>query len=71
LSHLQKRTGDGVRSGPKVFIIDDDVSIRESIHGLLMSVGLRSECFETAEEFLQSETSDGPSCLYWMLVFLG
>jgi FixJ family two-component response regulator len=50
-------------AAPKVFIIDDDVSIRESIHGLLMSVGLRSECFETAEEFLQSETSDGPSCL--------
>lgn len=48
---------------PKVFVIDDDVSIRESIHGLLMSVGLLSECFETAEEFLQSDTSGGPSCL--------
>jgi FixJ family two-component response regulator len=48
---------------PKVFIIDDDVSIRESIQGLLMSAGLRSECFETAEKFLQSDTSDGPSCL--------
>ncbi|MGA2049890.1 MAG: response regulator transcription factor [Terracidiphilus sp.] len=48
---------------PRVFIIDDDVSIRESIQGLLISVGLRSECFETAEEFLQSEMPDGPSCL--------
>jgi len=48
---------------PRVFIIDDDVSIRESIQGLLTSVGLRTECFETVEEFLQSDTSDGPSCL--------
>jgi FixJ family two-component response regulator len=48
---------------PRVFIIDDDVSIRESIQALLTSVGLRSECFETVEAFLQSDTSDGPSCL--------
>jgi FixJ family two-component response regulator len=48
---------------PKVFIIDDDVSIRESIQGLLLSVGLRSECFETVEEFLRRDASDGPSCL--------
>lgn len=48
---------------PKVYIVDDDISIRESIQGLLKSIGLQSECFETAEEFLHRETSDGPSCL--------
>lgn len=47
----------------RVYIVDDDVSVRESIQGLLMSVGLRSDCFETAEEFLKKDTSDGPSCL--------
>ena len=46
-----------------VFVIDDDASIRESIQGLLKSVGLRSETFETAEEFLRSKLSEGPSCL--------
>ena len=48
---------------PTVFVIDDDASIRASIKGLLESVGLRSECFETAEQFLQRKRSDDPSCL--------
>src|SRR6195256_76250 len=46
-----------------VFIIDDDAAVREAIQGLLKSVGLRSDCFGTAQEFLTSERSDGPSCL--------
>src|SRR5271156_2832630 len=48
---------------PRVFIIDDDAAVRVSIQDLLESCGLRSESFETAEEFLQSKRSDGPSCL--------
>jgi FixJ family two-component response regulator len=48
---------------PKVFIIDDDASVRASIQDLLESLGLRSESFETAEQFLRSKRSDGPSCL--------
>jgi FixJ family two-component response regulator len=48
---------------PTVFVIDDDAGIRASIQGLLKSVGLRSECFETAEQFLRRKRSDGPSCL--------
>jgi len=50
-------------SGPSVFIIDDDASVRASIQGLLKSVGLRSEAFASPHEFLQSKRSDGPSCL--------
>jgi FixJ family two-component response regulator len=48
---------------PTVFVIDDDADIRASIRGLLKSADLRSECFETAEQFLQRKPSDGPSCL--------
>jgi FixJ family two-component response regulator len=48
---------------PTVFIIDDDTDVRASIQDLLESVGLRSESFGTAEEFLRSERQDGPSCL--------
>ena len=48
---------------PTVFVIDDDAGVRASIEGLLKSVGLRSETFGTAQEFLRSERSDGPSCL--------
>jgi FixJ family two-component response regulator len=46
-----------------VFIIDDDPDVRESIQGLLKSVGLRSRSFGTAQEFLTSAQTDEPSCL--------
>jgi FixJ family two-component response regulator len=48
---------------PTVFVIDDDAAVRLSIQGLLKSVGLRSECFETTQEFLGNRRPDGPSCL--------
>jgi FixJ family two-component response regulator len=46
-----------------VFVVDDDPQVRASIKGLLKSAGLRSECFETAEQFLQRQPLGGPSCL--------
>ena len=46
-----------------VFVVDDDPHVRASIQGLLKSAGLRSECFETAEQFLQRQPPDRPSCL--------
>ncbi len=46
-----------------VFVIDDDAAVRAAIQGLLKSVGLHSDSFGTAQEFLTSERSDGPSCL--------
>jgi len=46
-----------------VFVIDDDTAVRVSIQGLLKSVGLRSESFGTAQEFLRCKRPDGPSCL--------
>ena len=48
---------------PTVFVVDDDPSVRAAIQGLLKSASLRSESFETAEEFLRSKRPDGPSCL--------
>jgi FixJ family two-component response regulator len=51
------------RSAPTVFVIDDDVDVRTSIQGLLKAVGLRSESFGTAEEFLRNKETDGPGCL--------
>lgn len=46
-----------------VFVIDDDAGVRASIQGLLKSVGLRSELFGSAQEFLCRQGTDGPSCL--------
>jgi FixJ family two-component response regulator len=48
---------------PTVFVVDDDPLVRASLQGLLKSAGLRSEMFETAEEFLRTKRPDGPSCL--------
>ncbi len=50
-------------TAPTVFVVDDDDLVRASIQGMLKSVGLRSETFGTAQEFLRSKRSDGPSCL--------
>jgi FixJ family two-component response regulator len=51
-------------AGPStVFVVDDDAGMRASIAGLLKSVGLRSECFGTAQEFLSSNRPEAPSCL--------
>ena len=48
---------------PTVFVIDDDDLVRAAIQGMLKSVGLRSETFGAAQEFLRSKRPDGPSCL--------
>jgi FixJ family two-component response regulator len=50
-------------SAPTVFVIDDDVDVRASIQGLLKAVGLQSESFATAEEFLHHEETHDPGCL--------
>jgi FixJ family two-component response regulator len=51
-------TGD-----PTVFVIDDDDLVRAAIQGLLKSVGLKAETFETTQQFLCCKRPDGPSCL--------
>jgi FixJ family two-component response regulator len=50
-------------AAPVVFVIDDDDLVRAAIQGMLKSVGLRSETFATAPEFLRRNRPDGPSCL--------
>lgn len=48
---------------PVVFIVDDDGGMRTAMQHVLKSVGLRSEAFATAQDFLKRATHDGPSCL--------
>jgi len=51
------------KNPPTVFVIDDDAGVRDSINGLLKSVGLRSKSFATPDEFMHSPRPDGPTCL--------
>lgn len=46
-----------------VFVIDDDVATRESLQGLLRSVGLEVHAFSSAREFLEFKMTDAPGCL--------
>jgi FixJ family two-component response regulator len=48
---------------PTVFVIDDDDLVRAAIQGLLKSVGLKADTFESTQQFLSSKPPDGPSCL--------
>ena len=48
---------------PIVFVVDDDVSVRESLELLIRSEGWRPETFASAEEFLSRPRVLAPSCL--------
>jgi len=50
-------------AGPIVFVVDDDVSIRESLELLIRCEGLEVETFESAQEFLARPRALAPSCL--------
>ena len=48
---------------PIVFIVDDDLSVRDSLESLVLSVGWQAETFASAEDFLDRPRVVAPSCL--------
>jgi FixJ family two-component response regulator len=48
---------------PTVFVVDDDISVRESLEGLLRTAGWKVRAFESAGAFLSCPPASGPSCL--------
>ena len=48
---------------PTVFVVDDDLSVRESLELLIGDAGWRPETFASAEDFLCRPREPGPSCL--------
>lgn len=52
-----------IPDNPIVFVVDDDLSVREALSSLLESVGLRVAAFGSAQEFLAAERPDAPACL--------
>jgi FixJ family two-component response regulator len=48
---------------PIVFVIDDDALIRDGIHSLIKSIGLRVETFASAQDFMLAKRPDAPACL--------
>jgi FixJ family two-component response regulator len=48
---------------PIVFVVDDDISVRESLQLLIQCEGWRPETFASAQEFLDRPRNLVPSCL--------
>jgi FixJ family two-component response regulator len=48
---------------PVVFVVDDDISVRESLELLIRSAGWLPETFESAQAFLSRPRALVPSCL--------
>jgi FixJ family two-component response regulator len=51
------------KATPIVFVVDDDISVRESLETLIRFVGWQPETFDSAEEFLARPRPLVPSCL--------
>jgi FixJ family two-component response regulator len=50
-------------TAPVVFVVDDDISVRESLELLIRSAGWLPELFESAQNFLSRPRVLAPSCL--------
>jgi FixJ family two-component response regulator len=57
------RTWENGVSELRISVVDDDESVREAISDLMDSMGLRTEVFSSAEEFLNSDGVSQTTCL--------
>ena len=51
------------RDTPIVYVVDDDVSVRESLDSLIRFAGWQAQTFASAQEFLVRPRAYAPSCL--------
>ena len=59
----ESRSSPMSHATPIVFVVDDDVSVRESLEALIRCAGWQPETFASAEEFLSRPRVFAPSCL--------
>ena len=52
-----------LHESPVIFVIDDDISVREALELLIQSMGWQSETYESAQEFLARPRAPVPNCL--------
>jgi FixJ family two-component response regulator len=60
-----------VSVGKLVAVVDDDISVRESLPDLLRSFGFEVAPFASAEAFLASDSLDRTSCLILDIAMAG
>ena len=56
-------TQQAISAAPVVFVVDDDIDVREGLKSLVESAGLRCEVFASTQEFLPRKAADTVSCL--------
>jgi FixJ family two-component response regulator len=59
----ESKTARILDMGPTVFVVDDDVSVRESLESLIRCEGWQPETFASGQEFLSRPRVLAPSCL--------
>ena len=52
-----------MNTGVAVFVVDDDPAMRDSLKFLIGSVGLKVECYTSAEDFLEAYDPERPGCI--------
>ena len=57
------RNGEAKKEDAIVHVIDDDVSLRESLSLLLPTVGLEVRTYTSVQEFLDAGAHGGPGCI--------
>lgn len=61
--HGDGRCATGLRTNPVISIIDDDESVRESMKGLIRSLGYDAKTYRSADDFLKSGGPNDTSCV--------
>jgi FixJ family two-component response regulator len=61
--NLRLQTSNARDTNPIVFVVDDDVSVRESLTSLIEASGWRAETFDSARAFLARPRAYVPTCL--------
>lgn len=58
-------------SGPTVFIVDDDASVRRAVQRVVHAAGLAAATFESAQEYLDAFDPDAAGCIVLDLAMPG
>ena|SRR5437763_868024 len=63
MSDRESKMSAALDNRPVVFVVDDDISVRESLELLIRYAGWRCETYASATEFLARPRNAVPSCL--------
>ena len=63
MNEAKRTNGTKTATRPAVYIIDDDASVRTSLERLLISAGIRSQAYASADDFLKAEVPLDGSCI--------